>query len=217
LAQARFDATIAFVENRSISALTLDPDPGVSLNGLVGRALPSGFRRALDQAWPASAPATPAGADLDRGASLTFQLLDELPTAGLVSGYAIAAAGMPQLVGSRSVGERADICAGWSTGGNDPEGVESIVHQFLVTGELDAGIHVFLSCQAEAAVVPSVECPGALGSVGRVTGTTPHDLRDRVRHAFVGNTTCTYLNDTMRALAALPHMAAVVERLGEPV
>ena len=287
LAQARFDATIAFVENRSISALTLDPDPGVSLNGLVGRALPSGFRRALDQAWPASAPATPTGADLDRGASLTFQLLDELPTAGLVSGYAIAAAGMPQLVGSRSVGERADICAGWSTGGTlltqeaklgylppprgplaptlespgdpeawhplgpdgpnamrrwrridlwrpqpggplafeaflrdshfDPEGVESIVHQFLVTGELDAGIHVFLSCQAEAAVVPSVKCPGALASVGRVTGTTPHDLRDRVRHAFVGNTTCTYLNDTMRALAALPHMAAVVERLGEPV
>ena len=285
LAQASFDVTVAF-EDRSLRTLTLYPNPGLSLDGLLGRALSGGVRRALDRAWPASTRDGAAGSptDLDRGASLTYQLLDELPTAGLVSGYAIAAAGMPQLVGSRFPGERADICAGWMTGGTllaqeeklgylpppqgplaptltapddpeawhplgtdgphsmrrwrrmdlwspeeggslefevflrdshfDAEGVETIVHEFVVTGELDASTHVFGSCRAEARVVPSGECPGALASAGRLTGTTPYDLRERVRQTFLGNTTCTYLNDTLRSLAVLPHMAAVIEGSG---
>jgi hypothetical protein len=54
-----------------------------------------------------------------------------------------------------------------------------------------------------------------MATAGRLVGTTPYDLRDRVRQTFVGTTSCTHLNDTLRALAVLPHMAAVVERRGE--
>ena len=283
LAQARLDATIAFVEDRSLRALTLDPDPGMGLDGLVGRSVASGFRRAVDQAWPTPAPGTPASTlpDRDRGASLTYQLLDEMPTAAMVSGYALGAAGM-HLPESQFV---PDVCIGWATGATimtqgkklrhipipqgplaptlespgdpeawhgvgpegphatrrrrridlwrpeeggplafeaffqdshfDAEGVETVVHEYLVTGELDAGTQAFLSCRAETGVLPWVECPGALATAGRLVGTTPHDLRDRVRQTFVGTTTCTHLNDTLRALAVLPHMAAVVERRGE--
>jgi hypothetical protein len=63
-------------------------------------------------------------------------------------------------------------------------------------------------------VLPWVECPAAAVSAKRVVGTTPDDLRARIKSTFVGTSTCTHLNDTLRALAALPFLAGVVERGG---
>lgn len=274
VAEGRLDATIAYLEERSLQALTLDPHPGGDLDGLVGLRVSSGFRRALDRAW----------AGEDRAGSLMYQLLDELPTAALVSGYAFGAAGLHPPTGSLQLSKQADICAGWVTGGTmlvegeklghtppmrgpiaptlaspgdpdawhstgptgphamrrwrridvwqaepgaplavesffrdshtDEDGVETVVHEYLVTAELEPVGHLFRSCRAEAGALPWMECPGALASASRLTGTAPHDLRDRVRETFVGTSTCTHLNDTLRAMAALPHMASAVERGG---
>lgn len=56
---------------------------------------------------------------------------------------------------------------------------------------------------AEVRVLPWQECPGAIGSAARVTGMSLNEIRDRVRGEFVGTSTCTHLNDTVRALADL--------------
>jgi hypothetical protein len=36
-------------------------------------------------------------------------------------------------------------------------------------------------------------------------------LRSRIRETFTGVSTCTHLNDTLRALAALPALAALID------
>ena len=52
-------------------------------------------------------------------------------------------------------------------------------------------------------MLPWQECPGAIGSAARIEGMTLSELRDRVRGEFVGTSTCTHLNDTLRAIADL--------------
>lgn len=269
--RARVDATIAFVEDRKLTAIRTEPPAGTSLDGLIGLRVSSGFRKALDGTYPTE----------DRTASLCYQLLDELPTAVLVSGFAVAAAGAFPPRGTFNLSHNADICAGWATGGTilvegqslghpppvtgpvapglddpddalawhpvgpvgphvmrrwrridvwrpdggealeveaffrdthvDGEGLETVVHEYLVTAELEPGSYVFRSCRADVGVLPWVECPGALASAGRLVGSTPADLRTRIRETFVGTSTCTHLNDTLRSLAALPFMARLVE------
>ena len=274
VAEARLDATIAFVQDRSLTAIRTQPPAGGSLDGLIGRRVSSGFRKALDEAL----------LDEDRTSSLRYQLLDELPTAVLVSGFALGAAGTFPPRGTFDLSHNADICAGWATGGTilvegeslghpppvtgpvaprlddpddpaawhpvdpvgphvmrrwrridvwspaggdsvdveaffrdshvDADGLETVVHEYLVTAELEPRTYAFRSCRADVGVLPWTECPGALASAGRLAGTPPDDLRSRVRDSFVGTTTCTHLNDTLRALAALPFMARLVETGG---
>ena len=57
-------------------------------------------------------------------------------------------------------------------------------------------------------MLPWVECPQALGSASRLVGATVDELRAVVRADFVGTSTCTHLNDTLRGLADLPALAA---------
>ena len=279
VAESDISATVAFADDRSVRELSIDP-PAVYEEKLLGLRLSSGFRRSLDEAM----------ADHDKAASLSYQLLDDLPTAILVSGVALASAGMHPGRGSFRLASRADICAGWAAGGTimvegerlgypptvigppapsleasdgdpvgwptlvpmlphstrrlrrmdvwrnvessspegsiaveaffrdsqvDGDGLETVVHEYLVTAELESESLRFVSCGAEIGVLPWIECPGAIASAGRLVGTAPGDLRDRVRQSFVGTSTCTHLNDTLRALAALPFLAAVVESNGE--
>lgn len=274
LAASTLDARVSYVPDRSLSALSVDPPLGPAGEQLVGLRVSSGFRKALDQALPDT------GEEGGREGSLRYQLLDELPTAVLVSGFAIAAGGVHPPRGTFDLSRNADICAGWATGATilveadelghvpavtgpvapaleavgDPEGwhrpgrmgphamrrwrrldiwtagdgapveveaffrdshvddagLETVVHEYLVVAELDPVTHVFLSIEARLGVLPWVECPGALASAGRLAGAWPGDLRQRVRDTFVGTSTCTHLNDTLRSLAALPHLAAIV-------
>lgn len=273
LDQRRVEATIAYVRDRSLTAVRLDPPDG-RFGALVGLPVSSGFRRAVDAAWGSS----------ERDGALLYQLLDELPTAALVSGFALGAAGVHPPPGSFDLRTKADICAGWVTGGTilvegeklghtpslagppapallgtddaqawhpvgpigphgmrrwrqidvwrpeggdvvaveaffrdshvDGEGSETVVHEYVVTAELDPGTLRFLACRAEAGALPWTECPGALASAGRLVGSSPDGLRPRVRESFVGTSTCTHLNDTLRALGALPPMVAAVVRGG---
>lgn len=78
---------------------------------------------------------------------------------------------------------------------------ETVVHEYLVTGLVDDPARTFVQVQAEARVLPWVECPNALASAGRLIGTPIADVRARVRTEFVGVSTCTHLNDTLRSLA----------------
>ncbi len=80
-------------------------------------------------------------------------------------------------------------------------GHEQVVHEYLVTGRIDEPTRTFTALEAQARVLPWLECPNALASAGRLVGTPINDLRARVRSEFVGVSTCTHLNDTLRSLA----------------
>jgi hypothetical protein len=85
----------------------------------------------------------------------------------------------------------------------DGAGIETIVHEYTVEGSIDASTRTVTSVAASVRVLPWQECPGAIGSAARIRGMTLSEMRDRVRGEFVGTTTCTHLNDTLRAVADL--------------
>jgi hypothetical protein len=85
----------------------------------------------------------------------------------------------------------------------DGDGVETIVHEYTVEGTVDAATRTITSVAATVRVLPWQECPAAIGSAARVQGMILSELRSRVRGEFVGTSTCTHLNDTLRAIADL--------------
>jgi hypothetical protein len=102
------DATREVLEVR-----TAPPQPAVSR--LVGTRVVGGFRRTLGELLP----------DERAGRTLTHLLLDDLPGAVLVSGYALLRAGVvgvgPAPVGgdgSAHMAHMADLCAGWAADGS---------------------------------------------------------------------------------------------------
>jgi Protein of unknown function (DUF2889) len=85
----------------------------------------------------------------------------------------------------------------------DDDGVATIVHEYTVEGAIDASTRTITSVAATVRVLPWQECPGAIGSATRIRGMSLSELRDRIRGEFVGTSTCTHLNDTLRAIADL--------------
>jgi hypothetical protein len=87
-------------------------------------------------------------------------------------------------------------------------GRETIVHEYTFTATVDAMTRVVRASEAIARALPFQQCPEAAASGGRLPGTTLDDLRARVRADFVGATTCTHLNDMLRALEDVGVLAA---------
>ena len=124
-----------------LDSISAEPADG-RLRALVGKRASSGFRRAVDEALPA-----------ERGSgSVYYQLLDDLPTALLVSGYATLAGAARDLVwdmghheGAQGLRRRAlplqtvDMCSGWVDGGVMVSGLEEGIPPFF-TGTLAPGI-----------------------------------------------------------------------------
>jgi hypothetical protein len=94
----------------------------------------------------------------------------------------------------------------------DGDGVETIVHEYTVVGTVDRVTRTITSVSASVQVLPWQECPGAIGSAARVEGMTLAELRARIRGEFVGTSTCTHLNDTLRALADLDALLDLTAR-----
>jgi hypothetical protein len=95
----------------------------------------------------------------------------------------------------------------------DDDGRETVVHEYTVTGSIDTGLLRVESVEAQARVLPWLECPGAVASATRIVDMGIDELRARVRNELVGTTTCTHLNDTLRAIADVGPLLA---ELGEP-
>jgi len=239
---------------------------------LVGARVGSGFRGRLDQVLPD-----------DLGGTVLHLLLDDLPGAVLISGYArqraAFAAGHPLPVRYELMAGRADICAGWAADATilttihdhevvpvpmgppapvleppddplawhatdplaprstrrrrlldlwpdgsgavslwchfrdshvDGDGAETVLHEYSVTGTVDAEGGRLLECSANVQVLPWVECPAAAASAGRLVGADVADLRQWVRRELTGVSTCTHLNDTLRSLADVSVLAPLV-------
>jgi Protein of unknown function (DUF2889) len=255
LANARLDAEADFA-TATIEWINVQP-PHSRVAALGGARAFSGFRALVDEAMP----------NERHSGSLRYQLLDDLPTALMLSGRALRVAGIGLAI-NRSTKLPIDICAGWAKGGTllagitglgppltigpvaptlkcdndflawhafdplppngtrrhrrldvwpdaravqvecffrdsfaDGDGAETVVHEYTVHGIVDPATSRFLSCEGEAGPLPYPECPSAVNSAHRLEGLTVKELRRTVRSDFVGPSTCTHLNDTLRSMA----------------
>ena len=95
---------------RRLASLETDP-PVAATADLVGRPVATGFRAAVDAALP----------DERAGRTLLYRLLEELPVAALISGYAALYRHQPLTraggAGGSAPGLPADVCAGWRADG----------------------------------------------------------------------------------------------------
>jgi hypothetical protein len=82
----------------------------------------------------------------------------------------------------------------------DGDANETVVHEYTVATTVDPDTMVITACDAEARVLPWVECPQAVGSSQRLVGWVVDDLRPEARTKLVGPSTCTHLNDVLRGL-----------------
>jgi Protein of unknown function (DUF2889) len=263
LAAANVTAHVDF-STRTLEAIDAGSD--LDMRALVGFGVASGFRDRLNEAYPAGKASH----------SARYQILDDFPTALLVSGYAIGAAGLrPKSTGPRQ--QYPDLCAGFAVGATilteeaetseipvvtgpaapplldydgdafafhavdrmrahgmrrlrcldlwregslvaienyfrdshmSPEGIETVVHEYTVHAVFDPRTSMFVSSDATAHTLPWLECPLAAASAARVSGLAAEGLRAFVRADFIGPSTCTHLNDTLRAMEDVPALAA---------
>ena len=290
LAETSFEARL---ENPVATLLELRGTGTDALCGLVGLPVRGGFRARAAEAIAALASDDPSVA-------LVNQLLDDLPGATLVAGFAVQhaatvagrdivrdAPATPTDDGPRSPGAdlmlgQADLCSGWaaesimfttlrSTGtimtplgptapplvtaddrdawhdvaplpphgmrrlrrldlgpldadgtcafdGHfrdshvDGVGHETCVHEYVISGRIDAEGSTVVAIETQARVLPWQECPGAVASAQRVVGVPLHQLRPMVRAEMRGASTCTHLNDTLRSLHDVPDLLALRAR-----
>jgi hypothetical protein len=88
------------------------------------------------------------------------------------------------------------------------DGTETVVHEYTVTGAVDPATMTITQIAATPQVLPWVECPVAVLSAARLAGTPLAGLRTHVRRTFTGTSTCTHLNDMLRALEGVPSLLA---------
>ena len=79
--------------------------------------------------------------------------------------------------------------------------VEAPRNSARTPARVDAATSTVLEATATPRVLPWFECPEAAASAGRLAGRTLDSLRAGVRAEFLGASTCTHLNDMLRALA----------------
>jgi hypothetical protein len=97
-----------------LTAIDAEP-PEPALAHLLGRTVGAGFRTAAADALP----------DARRAADLLYLLLDDLPVATLVSGYAMQRAGLVPGIPRERYAPTIDLCSGWRAGGTLMQIVES--------------------------------------------------------------------------------------------
>ncbi len=88
---------------------------------------------------------------------------------------------------------------------------ESVVHEYTVTATFDRARHALTAIEALPRVLPGPECPLAASSATRVLGRSLDDIRAFVRDELTGTTTCTHLNDALRALGDLDALVRIVD------
>lgn len=99
----------------------------------------------------------------------------------------------------------------------DPVGVETVVHEYVVTGRVASDGDTIESCVARPIVLPAPDCPAAAASAGRLVGARASDAQRQVREEFTGTSTCTHLNDALWMVGAVPELVrqAQLERPAE--
>ncbi len=89
----------------------------------------------------------------------------------------------------------------------DPDGQESVVHEYHMQGSADRTSGVLRAVTAEPRVLPYNECTGAAPNASWMEGTELRDMRTAVLERLKSTDCCTHLNDGLRSLAEVPILA----------
>lgn len=116
--EAALDVEIDFGEGRTVTKVQSDP-PVPELVALLGTKASSGFRKSVKRVLSE-----------DSSSSLLYRLLDDVPVATVISGYALMQEVPPTVLqalsrtdGRGNADSRADYCAGYVSGGTMMTGV----------------------------------------------------------------------------------------------
>jgi hypothetical protein len=166
---------------------------GVDTDGrppvVTGPAAPSLVSDADLDAWHPTAPLPP-------GAMRRARRIDVRPTPGTEAG-------------SPGTTAPATVDAMFRDSYVLADGTETIIHEYTLTARIDGG--TVTTCAARPRVLPWVECPAAAASAARLAGQPLRTLRSHVRATFTGTSTCTHLNDMLRALADVPALLELTD------
>jgi len=94
------------------------------------------------------------------------------------------------------------------------EGSESVLHEYLLDARFGSADLVVRDVAVQARVLPWDGCPAAVASAAQAVGVAAKDLPGRVRADFVGPSTCTHLNSTIRSLADVQVLRGLLEETG---
>lgn len=92
----------------------------------------------------------------------------------------------------------------------DSSGTETVLHEYSYRGDVDPTTMTVVSSLARPRVLPWLECPSAAASADRLVGHRIGLIRDLVRTEFHGTSTCTHLNDLLRAIDDVAPLARIL-------
>lgn len=102
--------------------------------------------------------------------------------------------------------------AGFQDSALRPDGARLAVHEYRVSAAAEAHSGRILDITATPYVLPHEDCPAAVLNLGRLKGESLNTLRVTVPEMLARTEGCTHLNDVVRALAGVQHMAKLLER-----
>lgn len=85
----------------------------------------------------------------------------------------------------------------------EADGVDTVVHEYALTATIDRATLTITAVAPDGRALPGLDCPAATASAQRIVGSPLGTVRQMVRDQFDGPTTCTHLNDELRALGDL--------------
>ncbi|MCH2171058.1 DUF2889 domain-containing protein [Myxococcota bacterium] len=125
LSEGGYTARIDYAGERKVLEIKTSPDEPQAQN-LLGVRATTGFRAGLETAMPKQRDAQ----------TILYQLLDDVPVAALIAGYArgVGSGGHPPMAPGSLTLQHPNLCAGWRAGGTMLTEIETQGRVPLVTG-----------------------------------------------------------------------------------
>ena len=100
------------------------------------------------------------------------------------------------------------IDVGFQDSATAPDGGDRIaIHEYHVTATADPQSFEVLTLRSDPRILPFPECPSASANIGRLVGKDLRTFRLEVLEQLPGTLGCTHLNDVLRSMADVPHLA----------
>lgn len=100
------------------------------------------------------------------------------------------------------------IEVGFQDSGINPDGGRTAIHEYLVFAVARGPDLVLAEIEVDPRILPYRECPNAAPNATRMIGLKLADFRRSVLDTLPGPLGCTHLNDVLRSMAEVPHLAA---------